>query len=283
MISRRTRGIVLSVSDHGESDKLVTFFSPDIGRATGIAKGAKRSKQRFVNKLEPFSLLQIMYRSSRHGGLLFLREAELENSFFLLRRHYDCFVVAMFACELVLRFTREQDQDQAIFFLLLWALQILESGREPLQVAALFHLRLLGAAGYQPKLDRCGFCTKPVLSGRRYTLHPGSGLLVCDQCRSDMPKSMFSLSVQTLNFLRKAQFIDLSHLDRLRLPCRTADKTLLILYRYTRHLLQRDINSWRQVRGLRRTANESRPVAVPGATRTTRRSLAAIKNDVKTT
>ncbi|NOQ45602.1 MAG: DNA repair protein RecO, partial [Desulfobulbaceae bacterium] len=86
MISRRTRGIVLSVSAHGESDKLVTFYSPDLGRSTGIAKGAKRSKQRFVNKLEEFSLLQIMYRPSRGSGLLFLSEAELDRAFLSLRR-----------------------------------------------------------------------------------------------------------------------------------------------------------------------------------------------------
>ncbi len=250
MISRRTSGIVLSVSDHGESDKLVTFLSPDIGRATGIAKGAKRSKQRFVNKLEPFSLLRLMYRAGRNGGLLFLSEAELANAFFLLRQRYDCFVVAMFACELVLRFTREQDPDPAIFSLLLWTLQALESGRDPLQVAALFHLRLLGAAGYQPRLDSCGLCAEPVRPGRSYTLHPGSGLLVCDRCRHDVPESASSLSVQTLKFLYKAQSIDLQHLDRLRLPRRTANETLLILYRYTRHLLQHDINSWRQLRGL---------------------------------
>ncbi len=271
MISRRTSGIVLSVSDHGESDKLVTFFSPDIGRATGIAKGAKRSKQRFVNKLEPFSLLQIMYRSGRNSGLLFLSEAELANAFFFLRRHYDCFVVAMFACELVLRFTREQDPDPAIFSLLLWVLQALESGRAPLQVAALFHLRLLGTAGYQPKLDSCGLCTGPVQPGRRYTLHPGSGLLVCDRCRSDIPESAFSLSVQTLRFLCKAQAVDLRHLDRLRLPRRTADETLLILYRYTRHLLQHDINSWRQIQDLRcDCAAESQAATVTGISRTTR-------------
>ncbi len=256
MINRRTSGIVLSVSDHGESDKLVTFFSPAIGRATGIAKGAKRSKQRFVNKLEPFSLLQIMYRPGRNGGLLFLCEAELANAFFLLRQRYDCFVVAMFTCELVLRFTRDLDPDPAIFSLLLWALQALENGRPPLQVAALFHLRLLGAAGYQPKLDSCGLCSEPVRSGRSYTLHPGSGLLVCDRCRHDVPESAFSLSVQTLKFLCKAQAIDLHHLDRLRLPRRTADETLLILYHYTRHLLQHDINSWQQLRGLRATADE---------------------------
>ena len=57
MLPTRTRGIILRVNDYGESDKLVTFFSPDIGKATAIAKGAKRSQHRFVNKLELFTLL----------------------------------------------------------------------------------------------------------------------------------------------------------------------------------------------------------------------------------
>ena len=58
-LAQDTEAIVLDCRDHGESDKIVTFFCLDAGRLAGIAKGANRSKRRFVNKLELFSSLQL--------------------------------------------------------------------------------------------------------------------------------------------------------------------------------------------------------------------------------
>ncbi len=243
----RTRGVVLKVAGHGESDKIVTFYSPDIGRVTAIAKGAKRSKQRFVNKLEEFSLLGITYRPSRNGGLFFLSEADLENPFLSLRSIHQRYVSAMLACELIIRFTREHDPDPEIFSLLLWQLDAVSRGIPPLQITALFHLRLLGATGYQPELAHCSSCSRAVDSGRSFALQPANGSLVCNRCNHQIQQSNFSLSLQTIKFLQTAQHMDIQRLERLQLPDRAAREALHVLNRYSQHLLQRDIHSWRFV------------------------------------
>ena len=250
MSSLSTRGLVLSVIDHGESDKIVTFFSQELGKVTGIAKGAKRSKQRFVNKLEEFSLLQVMYRAPRQDGLLFLVEAELEEAFLALRKDFRRYTVAMYVIELVVRFTREHDPDKELFSLLLWALLSLENGNTYLQTGTLFHLRLLGTAGYQPDLSSCGFCGKEVTAQDSFSLHPETGSLVCETCRKNNTKPFASLSVRTLKFLDYAQRLELKNLDRLRIPEKNTHEALSFLYHYTRHLLQRELNSWQQIKAL---------------------------------
>ncbi|HBI14284.1 MAG TPA: DNA repair protein RecO [Desulfobulbaceae bacterium] len=250
MSSGRTRGIILHVSDHGEADKIITLYSPDLGRVTGIAKGAKRSKKRFVNKLEEFSLLQIIYRPARGDGLFILSEADLENAYLSIRTHYDRYVVAMYAGELALRFTREHDPDPEIFSLLAWTMQELTEERDPLAVAAFFHLRLLGAAGYEPQLARCGLCNAPVENGRDFALHVGRGTLVCARCLNEQREAVLPFSMQTLKFLQHAQHADLKNLTRLRLSRNNALEALRILHRYTQHLLQHDIHAWSQVRKL---------------------------------
>ncbi len=247
---RSTRGIILKISSHGESDKIVTWYSPDIGRVVSIAKGAKRSRRRFVNKLEEFTLLNITYRPARNNGLLFLSEASLENAFLGLRRDHRRYLAAMLACELVLRFTSEQDSDPAIFNLLFWLFTSLDQGSPPLQNTALFHLRLLGAAGYQPSLQGCCSCGHRVNSGRAFALQPANGSLVCNRCNAHVQRSKFSLSLQTIRFLQSAQQLDLARLERLQMPDRSARECLQVLYRYSQHLLQRDIHSWRFVRTL---------------------------------
>lgn len=243
MNTRSAFGLVLKTSDHGESDKLITLYSPDLGRATGIAKGAKRSKKRFVNKLEPFSLLRIAFRPSRGSSLLFIEEAELIEAHLPIRQQYRRYVAATYIGELVLLFTREFDPDPAIFTLLTWAVQALED-KHPPRIVTLFHLRLLTATGYQPELGTCSSCMVPVAPGKDFILLPTSGALLCSQCRHQRHGKDLTLSIQTLKFLATAQQQELSRLTRLQLPEKAVREALGVLYRYSRHLLQQDIHSW---------------------------------------
>ena len=55
----------------GESDKIVSFLTEDFGKLTGIAKGALRSRRRFVNSLEPFSLVNLRFQDRAHDNLVF--------------------------------------------------------------------------------------------------------------------------------------------------------------------------------------------------------------------
>lgn len=244
MISRSAGGLVLKTLDHGESDKLVTLYSPELGRATGIAKGAKRSKKRFVNKLEPFSHLQITYRPSRSGNLLFIEQAELIDAHLPIRKKYHRYVAAMYSSELILRFTRDFDADQVLFDLLIWALGALEHSEHPHRVVTLFHLRLLTETGYQPELGVCSNCMFPVGPNRSFTLMPTSGALLCSRCRPQQQGTGLNLSIQTLKFLANAQQQKISKLSRLQLPEKAVREALNVLYRYSLHLLQQDINSW---------------------------------------
>lgn len=49
----RTEAIVLRLLDYGESDRIVTFYTAGFGKLRGIARGARRSRKRFANALEP--------------------------------------------------------------------------------------------------------------------------------------------------------------------------------------------------------------------------------------
>ncbi len=247
MESNRTRGIVLRQSGHGESDKIITFYSPTLGKITGIAKGAKRSKKRFVNKLELFTLLDISYIPPRAGGLFFLSQAELLHPFLSLRTRHSRYVMAALACELTLKFTSEHDPDPQIFALLSWLLESVDQGVKPLKTGALFHLRLLGTCGYQPQLYQCSHCHHPVNDNRSFSLQPANGSLVCHHCNPGALRSPFSLSLQTIKFLQTGQQLKIDQLHRLQMPEKAAVETLLILHRYSRHLLQRDIQSWQFV------------------------------------
>lgn len=255
MTLRSTCGIVLKISEHGESDKLVTLYSHDLGRVTGIAKGAKRSRKRFVNKLEEFSSLQIFYRPPRGlTGLLFISEAELLCAHLSIRKDFRRYICAMYISELMLRFTRENDPDPRLYALLRWAFASLDFDDAPQKIAALYHLQLLDAAGYRPELGRCLNCQQPVGPDRTFIFLLSNGSLLCSACHTGYGESNCNhISVQTLKFLARAQMSSLERLNRLQLSKTTVAETLESFYHYTFHLLQQDIHSWQAMCSLKAT------------------------------
>ena len=263
MTLHSTCGIILKISEHGESDKLVTFYSDDLGRVTGIAKGAKRSKQRFVNKLEEFTHLQLIYRPPRClTGLLFISEAELLSAHLPIRKDYRRYACAMYISELMLRFTRDNDPDPRLYALLKWALASLDFDEPPQKIAALYHLQLLTTVGYRPELNRCCNCQRPVGPDRTFIFLPGNGSLLCSSCHLWQGGPNFNrLSVQTLKLLARAQVASLDRLNRLQLTGQTAAEALESLYRYSFHLLQQDIHSWQVMRSLTTTPSRKKTIA----------------------
>ncbi len=236
---------VLKTTDHGESDKIVTCYSRERGKITGIAKGAKRSKHRFVNKLEPFSKLDLIYSQPRSGTLLFFNEAELIQAFLTLRQFYERYLAASFISELILKFTGENDSDASIFDLLDWAFSSLEQGEKPLQVVALFHVRLMGLTGYQPELHCCSICRRPVEGGQSYRLLPSGGAVTCSICTPRTHSHDDLISVQTLKFLQLAQEVSLNRLNRLQMPSPAIRQSIETLHRFSLHILQQDITGWK--------------------------------------
>jgi DNA repair protein RecO (recombination protein O) len=270
MTLRSTCAIVLKIVDHGESDKLVTFYSNNLGRITGIAKGAKKSRHRFVNKLELFSRLQMLYRPPRNpSGLLFISEAELLCAHLSLRTSFQRYVAAMYICELLLRFTRDSDPDPQLYALLQWALVSLDHADTPQKITALYHLQLLAVVGYRPEIQQCGHCGHPVGPGRSYLFIPGSGSLLCSACHHQQGPHSSRLSVQALKFLASAQMVPLERLNRLQLSRQTAAEAMEALYHYTFHLLQQDIHSWQAMRALAAVPARKKNAPSPGAIQAT--------------
>jgi len=251
MSLRSTCGIVLRTANHGEADKLVTLYCSDLGRVTGIAKGAKKSKRRFVNKLEEFSLLHVFYRPPRGpAGLFLISEAELLAAHLSLRTDFRRYAAAMYLCELVVRFTRDHDPDPRLYTLLKWAIAALHQEKAPLHIVTLAHLHLLDAAGYRPELSRCACCHQAIGPGRTYIFLPGSGALLCSACSAGHGNHSLRLSVQTLRLLTSAQTFELNRLHRLQFPRQALSEAMTALHHFTLHLLQQDVHSWNILRSL---------------------------------
>src|SRR5438128_8385232 len=75
--SQRSEAIILRTRAYGESDKIVTFLTADAGKLTGMAKGAKNSRRRFANCLDPFTRVRVHFRIRPGASMAFMDSCDL--------------------------------------------------------------------------------------------------------------------------------------------------------------------------------------------------------------
>ncbi|MDF1613603.1 DNA repair protein RecO [Desulfurivibrio dismutans] len=260
MTLQHTKAVILAASSHGEADKIVTFYGRETGKRKGIAKGAQRSRIRFVNKLELFSLLELSYEESRTGSLVRIDQAELLQPFAAIRSDYHKYTAACLLGELLLAWLEEAAPDPPLFSLLLWSLQAIandgaqqmgaklngqQNTLSTMATVVFFELKLLDLLGYRPALDSCQLCRRPAPAGYPYHFSLAAGGLLCPTCNrpSESRLSLIPLSLATAKILAKAQDTANDKLSRLRLPATSGREAMNFLHHYSRHLLQRDIHS----------------------------------------
>jgi len=236
--------IVLDCRDHGESDLIVTFFCQHHGRLTGIAKGAKRSKKRFVNKLELFSSLRIPHTTPQNNRLAFIAGAELLDGFINLREDISCYATASIIREITLLATKEVEGDEELYPLLMWVFSSLNSERPPIPILVFFLIRFFSIIGYSPQLKSCLGCGKQLQPDETYRFHIASGGICCSKCNRSEHPSRHTLSQGTLRSLTTALSQPLGRLHRLQLSGNSQQEALSFLHSYGRQLFQREIISW---------------------------------------
>jgi DNA repair protein RecO (recombination protein O) len=239
-----TEAIVVDCYDHGESDVIVTLYSLDEGKITAIAKGAKKSIRRFVNKLELFSFLHVVCTRKTGRNLAFLAEADLHAGFINIRNNLELYAIASVIREFLLIGVRDDEPDERIFRLCLWALHSLDHLQQPKATLTLFLIRFFDYVGYRPDLQTCGTCASQVTTQKRYAFDATGGRVICSECNGGLRRGM-TLSQGTIKILRSAQDLPLERLHRLKISGTLLQEALAILHTYGRHLFQRDIVSWK--------------------------------------
>ncbi len=196
----RTQGVVLRARDLGEHDRLVTLYTRDAGRLTGVAQGARRLRSRFGGALELFTWGDVVGFEREGRDLVRLDHFDIRRSFRRLREDLERLGQGARMVEAVARLTAERDPHPAGFALLLRGLRALEDG-PPARVQLAFTLRLLDLLGHRPRLDRCVGCGRP-LGTVEIAFDPSQGGAVCARCGAP---GALPVSPRTVGVLRGLQ------------------------------------------------------------------------------
>lgn len=152
----KLQAFVLSTSDYGESDRIVSLFTLEHGRLKGFARGARNSRKRFGPALETFARIDLQLNHKE--GLSSLRSADVITLYSGIRGELTAIAHGLYACELVESLTPEGEPLPRLYRLLAAYLEHLDSGHSNAADRRLFEINLLNILGYRPSLNRCSRC-----------------------------------------------------------------------------------------------------------------------------
>ncbi|HSX31780.1 MAG TPA: DNA repair protein RecO [Candidatus Saccharimonadales bacterium] len=148
-----TEGIILSRTDYGEADRILTVLTPDYGKLRLMAKGVRRVKSKLAGGIELFSVSSITFVRSRSGGIGTLISTRLQ-------RHYGNIVTdldrTMLGYELIKQLNKiTEDEAEADYFEIMHqAFEALDDHSIALPLVHLwFNAQLLQLGGHTPNLQ----------------------------------------------------------------------------------------------------------------------------------
>ena len=238
----KTSAIVIKTLDYGESDRIVAFYTSDFGKVKGIAKGAKKSKRRFSNALELFTLSRLIFFDKKEAGLVRIEGCDIVDSFPAIREDIRKIGFGCYLVELVDEMTAEREANPDLFNMLKAFLSLLSDSGAEAQILRIFEIRLLSLLGYQPGLDRCLRCDETLEHGGKVHFSVKKGGLLCERCSRGY-MDLIPVSLGTAKILQVAMEMDLSKVHRLKFSKQALWEGETILSNFIQYHINRELKS----------------------------------------
>ena len=238
---RRSEAIVIGGHNLAEADRIIPFYTRDLGIVRAVAQGARRIRSRFVGSLEPFTHGHLVYFERPNRTLHSINEFAVLHAFPAVREDLERLAHAACVVELVAVSSVEGDPNPELFVALLAALDLLNAGARPDIVLRAFEVKVLKLSGYLPELHACVVCRRALGEGAGASLNPHQGGLICSGCGQGLPAA--ALSGPAVAFLRGAARLDVATAARAQLPQGVPEELARALGQYLPHVLGRSLRS----------------------------------------
>ncbi len=176
----KVSGIVISENNLGDSDKILTILTPNIGKISCVAKGAKRPKSLLMAGSQFLCFGEyILYKSQDIYKINSVNPIEL---FYNVRTDLDKLNYVSHITKIISDVTTENQNNYNILKLFLNTLYtISETDKDLDLVLSVFKLRLLKILGYSPNISECVQCRKKDEKEYKYFSIKNDGFK-CSEC-----------------------------------------------------------------------------------------------------
>jgi DNA repair protein RecO (recombination protein O) len=222
----KCEGIVIRNVDYGETSKIVTIYTKELGKISLMARGAKKP----VSKLSGITqLLQQGYFLFHAGnGMGTLQQGESIRGFRNILEDIYLTSYATFMSELLDRTTEEKQKNTFLFELFERLLEYLNDGYDPEIILNIFELKILSLLGIAPELSRCVNCGH--IDGN-FMFSTKEGGIICHRC-IDQDRYALPISVGAAKIMRMLYLIDVNRLGNISISEQTKHEIRELIDQY---------------------------------------------------
>jgi len=187
--SEKSEAIVLRAVPWSETSLVVTLWTKDFGKVSGIAKGARRIRSPFESALDLLAHSSVVFIVKSGDVLDLLTEAKLIRRFRSGQKQLLNLYAGFYVAELLLRFTEEDFAIPELFEYTQKTLESLDTRDDVGEIVLRFELHLLRLLGHAPSMHACAGCgevpgnaSNPDSSSRTVSFGIEAGGILCTQC-----------------------------------------------------------------------------------------------------
>lgn len=206
---RNIEGIVLRTQDYGETNKIVTIFSKQVGKISAISKGAKKAKSRMSAVSQVFVQGEFLLFIGK--GLSTMQQGQINQSFRYIGSDIEKTAYAAYITELTDRLLEDKQPDAYIYSQLLYTLEWINEHDDIHVPVFMYELKLFAKGGFSPVLNRCVQCST---TNFPFAFSIEEGGLLCVQCRQ-VDRFAVTLHDRVVKLLYNFQTTSLERVDHI--------------------------------------------------------------------
>ena len=153
----KTNSIIISETNLGDYDKMLTMLTPGIGKISCVAKGARRPKSALLAGTQFLCFGNyMMYKGANTYNI---NSCDTIEVFYNIRTDLDKLNCAVEITKIIRDVTEENENCYKILQLYLNTLYVLsETDKNPELIVSIFKMKLLCFLGYTPRIKECVNC-----------------------------------------------------------------------------------------------------------------------------
>ena len=235
----QTEAVIIKRIKLGEADRILTLYTPELGKLKAVAKGTRRPQSKLGGHVELLTHSRLMLARGRNLDII--TQAQTINNFLPIKDNLERISRGLYIAELVDSFTGEHSEDRRLFDLVLEVLQQLSQFNDFELVLRYFELHLLDHLGYRPQLQQCTECNLSLKPEANF-FSPNHGGVLCHNCGFHEPAA-HPISLNALKVLRLWQNCDYATARRVKISPELATELEQIMREYIKYLLDKQLKS----------------------------------------
>ncbi|MEI3611683.1 DNA repair protein RecO [Pseudogracilibacillus sp. SO30301A] len=183
---KQLEGIVLKTHDYGETHKILSIFTKELGKISAISRGANKPKSRLSAISQVFIQGDFLIYVTK--GLSTIQQGQIIRSHRYIREDIEKTAYASYIIELTDKTIERTEPDPFIYDQLDRTLNWIDENEAFLIPVMMYELKLYKKGGFAPVTSRCVNCGNTIYP---FAFSIQEGGLLCEQCKHLDQRAVF--------------------------------------------------------------------------------------------